>query len=345
MHKSVFRSAGELRTTLPANVAQTISSRDQSDFALDVAAPLTESWISVYLRDYYRVDICQPAAGVIGLRLVATQDVITAFEGERVLRAVEIPASDFYLAGDVFMRIIAAGTEIIVECAGQPLWTFDLETISHVNTDAGPVQISSAAAQPISARLVELCSEVGDTPFTNEQTVNSIIADGLLRDRNVHHRATVDGGVEYSAFWERDELEPLTGLLLRDTHGGNSVTLAAHVQAVGDGASGVWIDDGVAAKHGYRFANARAGAVRTVAQAVDEARLYARRLKEQYAARSLDGFGILEAQAEDRINISYAPGEGRPQLPPTDFVITKKTLIAEADALKGSWEVRGFYDA
>lgn len=345
MHKPAFRSTGQLQAALQANVAQTISNRDQSDFALDVAAPLTESWLSIYLRGYYRLDVSQPATGVISLRLVATQDVITAFEGERTLRAVEVPASDFYIAGDVKLRIIAAGTEIIVECAGQPLWTFDLETIGYVNTDSAPVQISSAAAKTISARLSELSGEVGDTPFTNEQTVNSIITDGLLRDRNVHHRATADGGVEYSAFWERDALEPLTGLILRDTHGGNSVTLAAHVQAIGDGASGEWVDDGVAAKYGYRFSSVRAGAVKTVAQAVDEARLYARRLKEQYAARSLDGFGILEAQAEDKINIAYMPGEGKPQLAPTDFVITKKTLTAEADVLKGSWDVRGFYDA
>lgn len=346
MHKPRFRDAGTLQTTLQANTAKTISRRDQSDFAMDVTAALSaDTWLSVYLRGYYRVDFSQPAPGVIALRLIATQNVIAAFNGLRVLRAVDVPVSDFHLVGEITLRVIAAGTEIIVECAGQTLWTFDLEAIGYANTDTAPVQISSPIIQTVIARMIELCGEVGDTAFTNEQTISSIISDGLLRDRNVRHRATPDGGVEFSAFWERDTLAPLTGLILRDTHGGNSVTMAGQVQAIGDGASGEWIDDGVLAKYGHRFVSVRAGAVKTVAQAVDEARLYLRRLKEQYAGRAMDGFGILEAQPEDAISISYMPGAGWPQLPPTDFVITKKTLAATPDALKGQWELRGFYDA
>ncbi|HQW34693.1 MAG: hypothetical protein WAU96_07440 [Anaerolineae bacterium] len=346
MRNPAFRSAGTLQTTLQAGTAQTISSRAQSDFALDVLTSITaDAWLSVYLRDYYRLDISQPAPGVIGLRLIATQSVIAAHDGLRVLRAVDVPVSDFNLVGDVGLRVIAAGTEIIVECARQPVWTFDLEAIGYVNTDAAAVQISCSVARAVSARMVELCGEAGDTAFTSEQTVNSIISDGLLRDRNVSHRSTPDGGVEFSSFWDRDEVDALDRLILRDTTGGNSVTLAGHVQAIGDNASGEYVDDGVIAKYGWRTTTIRAGAVKTIAQAVNEARLYSRRLKEQYAARSLDGFGILEAQPEDRINLSYQPGEGRPQLSPTEFVITRKTLSATADALKGQWDVRGYYDA
>lgn len=346
MRNPVFRSAGTLQTTLQANAAQTISARDQSDFALDIFASITPNvWLSVYLRNYYRLDISQPAPGVIGLRLVATQGVVAAHDGLRLLRAVDVPVSDFNLVGDVGLRVIAAGTEIIVECAGQPVWTFDLEAIGYANTDAATVQISCEAARAINARMVELCGEAGDTAFTSEQTVSSIISDGLLRDRNVSHRATSDGGVEFSSFWERDEVAALDKLILRDTTGGNSATLAGHVQAIGDNASGEYIDDGVIARYGWRTTTIRAGAVKTIAQAVNEARLHLRRLKEQYAARSLDGFGLLEAQPEDKINLSYQPGEGRPQLPPTEFVITRKTLSATADAIKGQWNVRGYYDA
>jgi hypothetical protein len=268
--------------------------------------------------------------------------------GDEPLEAVDVPVSDFNLTASIAARVIVMADEVIVEIAGQPVWTFDLtalrdNTYSYAVNTAAPVKIGATGAGiNAMARMLELCGEVSAVNIDAQQNAMSAIETLLREDTHVHHRATPDGGVEFSTFWTRDTVTPVTGLIAQHKFGGagNAQNHVGHVLAQGDGAAGEWFDDATLARHGYRFEAIQAGGARTVEQAQNEARLYLRECKEWGHQHVMSGFGLVEAQAEDKINVAYQPPAGHPSLPPTDFVISKITLNAEVDALRATYELR-----
>jgi hypothetical protein len=177
---------GAVSISLASGATQTVSARNVADFALHMSVTLAPAGAaSVYFRDFYKLDLSQPAPGVVGISLQTTKTAseggVDAHNGLRTLEAVDVPVSDFNLTASIAARVIVMADEVIVEIAGQPVWTFDLtalrdNTYSYAVNTAAPVKIGATGAGiNATARMLELCGEVGAVNIDAQQNAMSAI--------------------------------------------------------------------------------------------------------------------------------------------------------------------------
>ncbi len=331
--------------------------RDPSDFVLilqDAYLPKSAtSWLTVYFRDYYRLDLAQHTAGTVRLRLTTTDTSVSAYSGVRTLEAVDVPITSADLSSStsrrVELRVIAQGDELIVEIEGQPVWTFDLASLtdgtnSYLRTTAAGITIGYidlASSVVVHAEVQELGGECGDIFLRPDDSAMEAIR-AAIGPRHVVHRANQSGGVEFGAWESREHFGEIGARLTKDAATTDDAQAVTHVIVVGDGVSGEALDETGARTYGYRVDVVDSQTARTVAQAQQEARLALRNAKEWTMQRDLEGVWHAALQPHDQVTLQYAVGSTGISQADTDVVITEITTDASPAGVKARYAVRRY---
>lgn len=246
------------------------------------------------------------------------------------------------------VRLIVIGSEVSVEIEGQPAWTFDLSTAndggsnSYAVYDRGAVTVRYSASLTTTAdiNVQELSDEATDV-FINKGADGSSALNDLIKERHVQHRATTNGGIEFSQFYARDNAGTLQYNLLHDAWGFKDMSVFSHQEVIGQ-SSGEYIDDATARAEGYSFNTASSNSAKTGANAEIEARLLVRQGKEMAAQRAVSGYGFIELQPEDQVTLIYAGAGDVPGITSGTYVITTMSLSATNASVKGEYVLRQY---
>lgn len=344
MNRPVAPTATDTRVLATAGTLVTLDLvRQLSDFVLDLPnahlpKPAT-AWLSVYFRGYYRLDLAQHAAGTMDVRLSTTSTTVTAYSGDRTLEqvAVTISGTDVSAAvsNRVAVRVVVQGDEVAVEVEGQPVWTFDLASLtdgtnSYRVLTAGDIYLAATnvgTALGVNVVVQELNNEADDIYLRADDTVSRAIGQ-LFGDQGVTSRATQTGGVEWGAFEERDDAGAIGHSLRSDAATGDDAQVATHMIVRGQDASGDVFNEAGVRDTGYRVEVVESRTARTVEQAKTEARRVMREAREFAVQRDMAGFWYCALQPGDLVTLSYTLGSTGIAVAATPLVLTRISTTA-----------------
>jgi hypothetical protein len=285
-------------------------------------------------------------------------------DGDRLLESVAVPITDYNLSGTVsgtnpnytlnidvarrvMVRLAVHNNLVAVELNGQPVWTFNLDTYttdtgtSYRSDAAGDITLRYSANQSgntATIRVQELGDEeerfTVDLGSTAANTINQI-----LSARRIRVRSNSNGGLTFSRFEVRDELDQLTNSMFSEEWSVSDTAEASHQLVTGQ-IPGEYIDEARIANEGYRFTAASNDAFTTTEAANREARLLIEEAAEFASPRSIESVGLVEAQPEDEISIGYTPAGDLPQHPLQSHVITTITLSGNASEMTSEMTLR-----
>lgn len=383
MTKPAFRTIGRAIGQAITTTAYNVSLRENvSDFVLDLNAWIPSSNISttsldtnrliISFRNNYAISIQgwntsaminNQCEGCLRIGLLLTNTAISADgNGDRWIEYAPVIVSDYNLSGsysgsgtnwtltaDVSVktniRIVAIGSEIIVEIEGQPAWTFNLAAFNdgagnnYAYYDKGGISIRYMSTVSATANLnvQELCDEATDV-FINKGSTGADVLNDLIKDRHIVHRPTQNGGIEFSQFFARDDAGTLRYNILKDAWGYKDMSVFPHQEVIGE-SSGEYLDDTTARTRGYLFNTASNNSAKTGANAEIEARLLVRQAKEMSEQHVVSGFGFIEMQPEDKVTLVYS---GATPATSGDFVVTSMSLNADTSSVKGEYTLRKY---
>lgn len=295
----------------------------------------------------------------VGLLLDST-DISADGNGDRWLEVATVPFSDYEQGGAVsgagttwtytvdgtrrvFYRLIVQGGIISIELNGQPLWTWNLDDFSLVTG----VPIRSDEAAQIVARytqnppnysttlfLQELGEEAGRFIVPNGAAASSAIST-IAANKKLQFRPTSSGGILFTRFEKRDSVGTISENLWKETYSRESLTHRTHRLVKGK-AYGEALDVSEIIAHGYRYSASDANDIATTESAQLEAQLLMRQEAEQSLMTTIEGIGLLEAEPEDGINLTYTGMGNTPSHPFSAHVIN-------AMQLKGARDINGTY--
>lgn len=376
----------------------------------------SERRLNIFFRNYYRLSIQQYATaadyaagrgGAIRIGLATTSTDITADgAGERWLKTIPIPDTDYNVSGTVSgstpnftltedvarivdLMVAVQGGRVVVEINEKPMFTFDLDDLydvfgsaSYRKDTSGPVMVGYTGTVPsytASVRVLELGEEVARYTAQKGSSASSNLAT-LTRDRHVRGRSAQGGAVEFSRFWQRDDLGTLSENHWQHVDGQSDVDQRGHIAIEGNETMGETLDEVFVATEGYRFGSASNEMVMTPEAGAAEAALVMRSTAESAFTDEIAAAPLLQAQPEDKLTLAYfpevsassagvpiqdesgasitdttsdpiasnnEPAGDRPTYAPTDHVIsTKRTTIARDDAgtrtYEANYTLRGY---
>lgn len=308
----------------------------------------SERRLNIFFRNYYRLSIQQYATaadyaagrgGAIRIGLATTStDVAADGAGERWLKTIAVPVTDYNVAGTVSgsspnytltedtarlvdLMVAVQGGRVVVEINEQPVFTFDLDDLVDTfgtavwrKDTSGPVQLSYAGTVPsytASVRVLELGDEVARYTAQKGSSASSNIAT-LTQDRHVRGRSAQGGAVDFSRFWVRDDLGSLSENQWQHTDGQSDSEQRGHVAIEGNETMGEALNEAFIAAEGYRFGAASNEQVMTPEAGAAEAMLVMRSTAETSMFDEIEAVPLVQAQPEDKLSLSYVPDVSAP---------------------------------
>jgi hypothetical protein len=328
-----------------------------ANFVLDLTAhiPATTNGLRIVFRNYYRLHLWQTAtAGVVRVGLETTSEDVDLSGDYRWLEWAEIPLTEFDISTatsqNCHIRLTVQDQYIHVDICGQHAWTFNLDsfvegtTIDYrADTDAAITiaYAATAAGNSATIHVEELSSQVEELRAAKGNSGRGIL-DSLTAGRHISTRTTATGGIEVSQFWARDDAGALQKNLLQDDWEQVDLNQSAHLQIVGQEATGEAIDEAMIRAQGYSFDAGQNDALRAVSECQDEARLIIREGSEWANTRSVTGYGRIAPQPEDLVALVYTPTSGAPTHASSDHVITSITLAANRASVRATYVLRDY---
>jgi len=294
---------------------------DVADFVLDLGVYLPNSkYVLVDFRDYYRLRITLDGSTSMFISLDTTStDIDANVFGIRAFEIVSIPLtveSEVCATSDDTcpLRIICVDNLISVEAFGSPLWTFDLNLFTHTDgtsykrTTAAPIKLSHTDGLNLYDATVRVPELWMPTPnITLAQGEN--VMDAIRRICDKHHiryRATQTGGIEFSQFIVRDEVDAASKAWKEHGRSSDDGVVVPHVQVSGL-QSGAYLDAAYIAEHGYAFGAVRRDDAASVQDAALGAQLEVREATERATTDTLTGRARVAHEVEDILPLSYVP--------------------------------------
>ncbi len=280
------------------------------------------------------------------------------------LERAHIPLTDYDISGvhdgesnydytddptkTVHLRLVVENELVTVEIDNAPLWTFNLENfrdesgttpIVYRYDTAGPIKLSySGGSYAVSAFVVELGTEVRRYVVRRASTAGQAVS-AIAEDRVVKWRSSADGGVEFSRFWDHDDLGSVVAI---SKHSWQKADLSSPTSVGVTGANdvaGMWANESDIRERGDRYLEISHPSVQTIEEANAIAQLTAREMHEQASPSAATGALLHEAQPEDKVTIEYAPPGDAPQWAITKHVITQLKLSFDQQQM--SYSLRG----